>query len=1497
MHRVDLSKAILILLTLTALSAVAVMADEILLPEEEAPRALFQTQLGDADVDLFLEGTWTIQSSLGAVWGTPGPVSPAVPGFSSGFLFDQIPDLTLSLWLMDRYFFETTLSEDSAFNTYLLGYEGKEGELLRRVRLGNTDTAIDSTPLMEVPEHPAGALGASATLETESSRHELLLRYQKTSRVTKTFAGTTETEDINLDPGEYLRGRYFLLPDENVKNVIVYLEDTDGDFTGTDGRLYRQATGYEASVSAEDGFLVLSAYPAGRVLIYYEENTFSVGDGSIGQNALAGLNGNQPDPSAAAVDFQFDATVYAGITFNSLAITVDGNNSLLLWDDGAFSPFEFQAVYTAAGASSGTTEEIELRAVGETTATSVLDGEFGSGILTLRPSGFNRASTRYPLADIVPEAYGPQRESLLPWYLRYVQKSGTSVISVPSSAVDGTVQVTVNGRTEKRFTRLSNGTLEFFFTIFPSDQVEVSYELPDDSATGADLLFISSNTFNPFRTIPELSLRADLGLRWNVDLDQGYCDEYNTSPGSLLASAGAAYEGENAGFTINGGVSVGTHDTRGYLRLGGMDSGATGFAISSHSLFPAAPSSSFTIGNLGELSFTDYYKYLDTGGSSLQEYTWAVPSDQIYPYADGSPAGPSVALAENDDIDGKVAVLDYSLSAGEWVGAQINAGDTLDLSGTTAVSFSYRLTKSGAGTLGLTLRAGSVSEDLDSDGVLDSESGMYDTGFAYNPAAETLYVGGGGTGPRGEFGNGSKETEDADGNDLLNRETESATIALSPPAGTTADGVWRTVYIPLSVSERSKLSSTRAVQFLLDSDGDASGRLLIGEVKFHGTSFVPGNAETSVSELSEYELESGEQPSLKLNSAYDLVDTRFNDGNNNQQVLRVEWTGGQAEVVGPLTEVPLSAYGTLRFYYRLNPLSADTDLQLDLEGDDGTYSVLISGISASANWNKVEVDLADGSVSVNAAVLSASTSGDRDIVARRAVFSTTTPDGILFLDELHLADPVPTTDLGLLTSARYKKEGSILTAGGVPVFGNFSWSGSSRIASSGFGSGFSAADGRVYRVYQEAGFSSLYSRAELTMTVREGENSTEISGSHSLTIPEHGPLQFEDSYSHEPSGNAFSFSKSDTLRFSLPALSAGTTASAAYDSDSLSQSWQVSASSEGRRASFAPVISLTNTLTATNMDAGWYTEGWLKGTEYLLYREDSEPASRSVSLSLPMEFSPLPDINLSFDPAAASSRYGTENRMQKDTLVTGLMLEGAVFQKSPFQLKYNLKYSRDFSGERQTDSFGLDENAFYGDISAWGSTAQAQPYMLSAVPVLEIFSHSEKDIFSRGTEGFDEAGYTPRLGISVKRPFSSRLTDLLIPSHVAFNTSRLYQREYDSVTTIFTTDTTATMTAVNLSGTMGAYPLFRWYESDQTVTSVNLSTQYDDELQVDWNILNTITLYGHEESIYSLENSISYNTDYAAASWSSSLSARWFQKVKKPGKAAPACTGKPYSRG
>jgi len=74
--------------------------------QEEAPATVWDMNIGDTDVELYLAGFWKIGliAGLSVESGPEGIIFPAAfPGLTD-FRFYQEPDLTISLWLMNRFY-------------------------------------------------------------------------------------------------------------------------------------------------------------------------------------------------------------------------------------------------------------------------------------------------------------------------------------------------------------------------------------------------------------------------------------------------------------------------------------------------------------------------------------------------------------------------------------------------------------------------------------------------------------------------------------------------------------------------------------------------------------------------------------------------------------------------------------------------------------------------------------------------------------------------------------------------------------------------------------------------------------------------------------------------------------------------------------------------------------------------------------------------------------------------------------------------------------------------------------------------------------------------------------------------------------------------------------------------------------------------------------------------------------------------------------------------
>ena len=192
------------------------------LPEDkEAEEAIFDFTIGDAEVDFFLTGSWTFTffAATGILITPEGGVQylDSFPSFTDGFYFKQIPDLTLSVRILEKYFIDITYrGEEEKENLFLAGYEGGEDELLRHLYIGNTDINLSPSPYLEIPESGNSSLGTHALLNTPASTHELLLRYDYNTDGKKIYKGKNEVVEIRYSPEEYKRGYYFKLPDADI---------------------------------------------------------------------------------------------------------------------------------------------------------------------------------------------------------------------------------------------------------------------------------------------------------------------------------------------------------------------------------------------------------------------------------------------------------------------------------------------------------------------------------------------------------------------------------------------------------------------------------------------------------------------------------------------------------------------------------------------------------------------------------------------------------------------------------------------------------------------------------------------------------------------------------------------------------------------------------------------------------------------------------------------------------------------------------------------------------------------------------------------------------------------------------------------------------------------------------------------------------------------------------------------------------------------------------
>ena len=226
---------------------------------EEAPASLFSTSIGDNDVELFVQGFWeasVLSSGSLSFGGSSAGAFNATP-----FLFTQRPDLYLLLVFRRQWWLEASVADDIERATWAIGYSGEEDDFIQFARLGNTGILMPAYPFMAfgAPESAFGVV-VSGRDESQGTAFDAMIRWDGLSWRSRSFSGLAETVEMTVRPREQLRGRRFVLPDEELTSISLYDHSTSGK---------RQLQADEYTVSLSKGFIELNAEPQGVLSVVY----------------------------------------------------------------------------------------------------------------------------------------------------------------------------------------------------------------------------------------------------------------------------------------------------------------------------------------------------------------------------------------------------------------------------------------------------------------------------------------------------------------------------------------------------------------------------------------------------------------------------------------------------------------------------------------------------------------------------------------------------------------------------------------------------------------------------------------------------------------------------------------------------------------------------------------------------------------------------------------------------------------------------------------------------------------------------------------------------------------------------------------------------------------------------------------------------------------------------------------------------------------------------
>jgi hypothetical protein len=515
---------------------------------KEAPASLFVTENG-SDVELMISGSWKA-SLLSTPKLSFGSLGTSFSFSGSPLLFSQNPDILLSLVVNGSWFLEAIFSQAFADSLFAVGYRGKENEIVKEIRAGNNGLKFSPRPFLDFGSSGNKSFGVSASFgsapdEKPGFAAQALLRFDSMEAEKTVYIGLERVSETTLQSTDYLTGRFFALPDQNVADIAVFVRSATGsaasDYSTTSPFTYARLDSSAYSYSLSGGTIDFKAALTERTLVAYRR--------------ADSLPISVPPASV---------------------VTIEGQEAVVIFDPGSRLEGEILSRYDPG--------EIDPEITGaqftiESTERGNLDAVFGARLfagneimevykLDLAASE-TQALARRPFEAIAPEIYEPgvlpSGES--PIRITVTTRQKKERLEIDSKALADTIRVFRDGVRDSNFSYVpGSGFVDLKRPPLAQEKIEIEY-MTASNAFSED--FVAGLSFDYFFT-GELGAYAAMGTRWSMPGSKVSRPDSLTA-GYVGASAGLAWKTEEWQASFDLGVKYSREDANDACRIDGME--------------------------------------------------------------------------------------------------------------------------------------------------------------------------------------------------------------------------------------------------------------------------------------------------------------------------------------------------------------------------------------------------------------------------------------------------------------------------------------------------------------------------------------------------------------------------------------------------------------------------------------------------------------------------------------------------------------------------------------------------------------------------------------------------------------------------------------------------------------------------------------------------------------------------------------------------------------
>jgi hypothetical protein len=946
-------------------------------------------------------------------------------GIEGGLQYDLIERILLEGRVGDRLFvefdYDSERSEEGLAeetNTYSIMYKGKNDEFLKEVTLGNKYLSIEGSRYVPIDEGNADSFALRALASWRDLYIEGLLRYDVATEGKKQFKGYRKNVDMSVLDVDYVKARYFFLPDSGIDEPTLELyrsTESTGDLTidGKQFRLLTRGVDYDFDNTLGRIYLEDDLDLDEELLVYYEKGGNAVGSPPLGTGAIIDDTGARVDFNEASFPDYFDT----GLTY------------LYLRKESFNSYWELKNVYYLEDLEGENVYDVEIELL--YTLNNGINDNY-EGMLDQYQIDASRALITFDFSDgtaFYPRPF-PGEEPYDPLSAPYPAGDPRNPFD-PSNPVYGGVNYPTADNSETTIHLQYSFSSESFFLDFNlvpgSVKVRVNGAVLDPSNYEVDNEF-GIITFNKNVITPA----SDIVITYKYNL-------FGEGDKSLFAALGLSYEGPFYRLrnltSFRGGIrgqeapEVGSEPSRRVVNStefsastseaapeeGGVIAsikGGVAFAVTRKNSYGSAliadmekddylfeldldddewmiattsvPSIlSFTYGSRGDLLYKNYYKSTTFSGDVLQTLSWSIPSGQLFDYAEK--AGPYNTADMPSGGNDSSLVLDYEFPAGGTDPPYVSVVTPLNRENLERYQRFNLLLKGYAVSDDVQLYVElikSYDEDLNHNGLLDGEGSINDLGFTIKPPDGNQTVIG--TNREGKS-NGRIDSEDLNDNGRLDSPSPEAGAVIQGDGGTeyitqiaAGDQAWKYVSVDildLIASNPDVFQYANAVRITVRrvGTGTSSGKIVINKIWFSGSAIV-NNSENylSISDVSVYEDStvranafSKEYPGL-----YEELHGSANYRDRNDYVEKLLRVTLKADMTAPANASisrrfgnpqDLSPYRRFRMFFFLpasQPLPTGESFFLTFRSSQNeTMEGSFAGATIQHGWNEFDVEL------------------------------------------------------------------------------------------------------------------------------------------------------------------------------------------------------------------------------------------------------------------------------------------------------------------------------------------------------------------------------------------------------------------------------------------------------------------------------------------------------------------------------------------------------------